>query len=94
MTRKLDKEHLDAINTLQEQFKETNQNFGSICVELEFLKTHQKSLDQRKAEIFNMLLNLRQQESELLDTLKDRYGEGQINISDGTFTPDVMVNEK
>ena len=94
MTRKLDKEHLDAINTLQEQFKETNQNFGSVCVELEFLETHRKSLDQRKAEIFNLLLNLQQQESELLDTLKDRYGEGQINILDGTFTPDVMVNEK
>jgi hypothetical protein len=26
-------------------------------------------------------------ESELLETLRERYGEGQVNINEGTFTP-------
>ena len=39
MTRKLDKEHLDAINALQEQFKENNFQFGTVSIELEFKHT-------------------------------------------------------
>jgi hypothetical protein len=32
--------------------------------------------------------SLRKQESELLEKMRERYGEGQINIAEGTFTPD------
>jgi archaellum component FlaC len=90
MTRKLDKEHLDAINTLQEQFKENNYQFGTISIELEFIETQRKSLEHRKSELFTQFVTLREQESSLVDQLKERYGEGQINIIDGTFTPDTI----
>ena len=90
MTRKLDKEHLDAINTLQEQFKENNYQFGAVSIELEFIDTQRKSLEQRKSELFTEFVTLREQESALIDQLKERYGEGQINIMDGTFTPDTI----
>lgn len=90
MTQKLDKEHLDAIKSLQEQFKDNNQSFGSVCIELEFMESQKNILSQRKTELFNKFLELRQQETALIDNLKDKYGEGQINITDGTFTTDVI----
>jgi len=31
--------------------------------------------------------SLRTQESELMQKMRERYGDGQINIVDGTFTP-------
>jgi len=89
MTKKLDKEHVDAINELQTQFNENNLQFGSICIELEFLETQKKSLEQRKSELFSQFIALRDKESDLLTKLKERYGEGQINITDGTFTPEI-----
>ena len=32
-------------------------------------------------------------ESELLETLRERYGEGQVNINEGTFTPSTGLVE-
>lgn len=87
MTRKLDKEHLDAINALQEQFNENSLQFGTVCMEIEYLETQKKSLEQRKSELFNQFLSFKDKETELVETLESRYGIGHINIQDGTFTP-------
>lgn len=87
MTRKLDKEHLDAINALQEQFNENSLQFGTVCMEIEYLETQKKSLEQRKAELFKQFLTFKEKETELVETLESRYGIGHINIQDGTFTP-------
>ena len=87
MTRKLDKEHLDAINALQEQFNENSMQFGNVCMEIEYLETQKKSLEQRKTELFNQFLSFKDKETELIETLESRYGIGHINIQDGTFTP-------
>ena len=46
-------------------------------------------LDQVEAEEHDKLQQietLKQQESELIVKLRERYGEGEINIQDGTFT--------
>ena len=36
--------------------------------------------------MFSSLNELREQEIKLMDSLKEKYGDGQINIEDGTFT--------
>jgi hypothetical protein len=88
MTRKLDKEHLQAIETLREQFVKNSDTLASITIE-EHLLEHQKSkLEQNKRDQLAHYMNLRTQEDALITQLKERYGEGQINIADGTFTPD------
>jgi len=32
-------------------------------------------------------VDLRKQEEDLLEKMRNRYGDGQINIAQGTFTP-------
>ena len=40
-----------------------------------------------KIDIRSLSLNeLRESEIKLMDSLKEKYGDGQINIEDGTFT--------
>ena len=85
-TKKLDKEHLDQINELRERYAENANVIGNISIE-------QFSLDRRLTEIAEekdkRLLeteSLKQQESELVIKLRERYGDGEINIDDGTFT--------
>lgn len=87
MTRKLDKEHLDAINALQEQFNENSLHFGTVCMEIEYIETQKKSLEQRKSELFSQFLTFKDNETKLVETLESRYGIGHINIQEGTFTP-------
>jgi hypothetical protein len=46
-----------------------------------------EQLKQVREEKLAEFEELRKQETELLETLKEKYGEGEINIVDGTFTP-------
>ena len=85
-TKKLDKEHLEQINDLRERYAENANVIGNISIE-------QFSLDLRLTEIAeekdNRLLetqSLKQRESELVIKLRERYGDGEINIDEGTFT--------
>ena len=87
MTRKLDKEHLDEIQTLREDFLKNSNALGNIAIEIHIIK---RQLEQLEAEQNNQIQNfdaLRMRESDLLQKMRTRYGDGQINISDGTFTP-------
>ena len=87
MTRKLDKEHLDEIQTLREDFLKNSNALGNIAIEIHIIK---RQLEQLEAEQNNQIQNfdaLRIRESDLLQKMRTRYGDGQINISAGTFTP-------
>lgn len=86
MTKKLDKEHLDAIQELQEKFANNARYLGSIAIELKMIEQQQRTLLDTQQSVFTDFENLRKEETQLIDTLKERYGDGQINIADGTFT--------
>jgi SMC interacting uncharacterized protein involved in chromosome segregation len=87
MTRKLDAKHLEDIQSLREQYSELTAAIGNITIEQQFLQEKIATLEQEKAQQFTALRNVTQQENELIAEMRDRYGEGQINIQDGTFTP-------
>jgi hypothetical protein len=38
--------------------------------------------------LYSEFEELRKQEQELLEKMRERYGDGQINLAEGTFTPD------
>jgi chromosome segregation ATPase len=88
MTRKLDKEHLEQIQKLREQFSQITSTIGSITIEEIVLKRQLDKLQQEQERFLNQLDALQTQESELIEKMRERYGEGQINVADGTFTPD------
>ena len=86
MIKKLDKEHLDAIQELRSKFAQNASILGSVTIE-EYAVTYQlKEIETEKQRLIAQFQELRTEESELLTRLKDRYGDGQINIEDGTFT--------
>jgi len=89
MTKKLDKEHLDAIQDLQQRFATNASWLGSVAIELKMLERQQVQTESQQAELITQFDKLREQEQQLIDSLKERYGEGEINIAQGTFTPTV-----
>jgi predicted transcriptional regulator len=88
MTRKLDKEHLDAIQTLRNEFATNANNLGSVALEQIAMQRRTEFLNAEQERLYNEFESLRNQEHELLENMRERYGEGQFNIADGTFTPD------
>ena len=72
---------------MREDFLKNSNTLGNISIEIHIVK-HQ--LEQLESEQRNQIQNfdaLRMRESELLQKMRTRYGDGQINISEGTFTP-------
>ena len=80
MTRKLDKEHLEQIQKLREQFSQITSTIGSITIEEIVLKRQLDKLQQEQERFLNQLDALQTQESELIEKMRERYGEGQINV--------------
>ena len=88
MTRKLDKEHQDEIQALRDSFAKNANALGSIVIDKSFVDARAKQLEQEQQRLLTQFESLREQEVELMDKMRERYGDGQINIVEGTFTPD------
>ncbi len=88
MTRKLDKEHLDEIQSLRELFANNANNLGSISLEQIAINRRLEFLNAEQDKLYSEFESLRTKEQELLEKMRERYGDGQINIADGTFTAD------
>ena len=88
MTRKLDKEHLDAIQELRANYAKDSSTLGSIAIELHVLNRQLELMNEEQIKYLDQFEALRKQEADLLQKMRDRYGEGQIDINDGTFMPD------
>jgi hypothetical protein len=87
MTRKLDKEHLDEIQTMRDAFAQNSQLLGNLYIEEFSLQQQLRQLDAQREEQMKRFVDLRKQEEDLLEKMRNRYGDGQINIAQGTFTP-------
>jgi predicted transcriptional regulator len=87
MTRKLDKEHLDEIQALRDAFSANSQTLGNLYIEEFSLQQQLQQLTEQRTKFMKQFVDLRKQEEELLEKMRNRYGDGQINIAQGTFTP-------
>lgn len=87
MTRKLDKEHLDQILNLRASYSENANTLGSISLEQIAVQRRLDYLNAEQDRLYSEFESLRTREQELLEQMRERYGEGEINIQDGTFTP-------
>jgi len=85
-TRKLDKEHLEQIQDLQQQYADNANILGNIAIERHALRMRLDQIEAEEQSKLQEIESLKQQESELIVKLRERYGEGEINIQDGTFT--------
>jgi hypothetical protein len=88
MIRKLDTEHLDEIQSLRDGFANNTNILGQISIELHVLEQQKLQLQQDQNKFLREFELLQETESALIQKMRERYGDGQINVVDGTFTPD------
>jgi len=76
----LSNEELDSLKNLKEQYHQTALTLGRL--ELEIL-----NLAEEKEKIKQQFSDLKNQELELVNQIKTKYGEGSISLETGEFSP-------
>ena len=78
----------DELNSL----KNVRETFDSLTTVMGSLETQLALINLEKNEVVEQLKNLKQQEIQLGTELKEKYGDGNISLENGEFTP-FEVNE-
>ena len=69
-----------------QQIKNIQQERSSIIEQFGIIEFNIQELEQQKQQLKISLINLKQREVELGQTLQEKYGDGTINIEKGEFT--------
>jgi hypothetical protein len=78
--KKLSKKELQLLQDYQNKSNETIATLGSIELQLD-------TLNNQKVELLKEFHNLQKDQNKTGKELQDKYGEGNINLEDGEFTP-------
>lgn len=68
------------LKDLQSEYQKVIYSWGQLQIE-------RKILDAKEEEINSIYDSLSQKEKALMDSLNQKYGNGTLNLENGTFTP-------
>ena len=85
-TQKLNADDITAIETLKSEFQEVYNIIGLLTIDKKSLEMQLEHVAKELESKFESFKNLRIKEEELISRLKDQYGDGSINLAEGTFT--------
>lgn len=84
-TRKLDKSDLEQLKSLQESYQQVTAQIASCTIDIELITEQLQELETEKKFQMKQFKDLREEESKIISTLKEKYGDGEININEGIF---------
>ena len=80
-------EELESLQSLQTNYQEKQAVLGQLAVQRILLEQQTEALEARVAEVEQEYQNVQQEERDLVATLNQKYGPGQLNPETGVFTP-------
>ena len=84
--KKLTPEEIDSIKDLQKQYNTHIFELGSVEAQLHLLLAQTKSLEGEKNNILTDLNKIGEREKELVDSLQEKYGAGNIDLETGEIS--------
>ena len=84
---KLTQEEITSIKELQSQYNKAVFELGSVEAQLHYLLAQSKSLETEKNNILSDMNKIGEKEKELVDSLQEKYGAGNIDLATGEITP-------
>lgn len=76
----LDKQEIESITQIQQLTQKLVMEYGNI-------ELAKKVLETRKDKADTLAKSLREKEEQLVQQLQNKYGQGSINLDEGTFLP-------
>lgn len=86
---KITESELAELRMLGGKFQDTVMELGKLGVEKMELDQLVADFVQKEKNLKEQWVNLQKMEKELMDNIIQKYGEGNLNINDGSFTPTV-----
>ena len=83
----LHKEVIDSVKSLQSKYARTTAQIGQVEIELYLLNKRLEQTKELREKLFSDYTNLQNDESELVKTLNEKYGDGVLDIDSGKFIP-------
>ena len=83
---KLTQEEITSIKDLQVQYNKAVFELGSIEAQLHYLLSQTESLKTEKNGILSDMNKIGEKEKELVDSLQEKYGAGNIDLETGEIT--------
>lgn len=87
---KLADNDLAEIKMIQSKFQESIYKLGNLQIEKMELDRLVTEFVEREKKLKEEWISLQKLEQSLLDKIIKTYGEGNLNMSDGTFTPTIV----
>lgn len=85
--KKLNAEDLAAIEELRMEFQDVYNQIGLLTIDEKSLEVQLEQVKSTREERFKSFTELRVKEEELITKFREQYGDGQINLANGTFIP-------
>ena len=87
MVKKIDKTDLAELKEIQDSYTMISNQLAANAVDEHYVNVQLQQLRAQKSDILNSFDRAQQREKTLMDSLREKYGDGEINIQEGTFTP-------
>lgn len=85
--KQLTAEELQQIKDMQSQYNKFVFELGSIEAQLQNILSAKAAAEAEKNNILSDIKKLGDREKELVNTLQEKYGNGNINVETGEITP-------
>ena len=80
-------EELQSLQGLQNNYQEKQVILGQLAVQRILLNQQLEALDIRTEEVETEYQTVQQEEQDIVKTLNEKYGPGQLDPTTGVFTP-------
>jgi chromosome segregation ATPase len=76
---------IDTVKSLQSGYARTTAQIGQVEIELHLLNKRLEQMKELRERLFNDYVSLQNQESELVQKLNEKYGDGVLDLDSGKF---------
>ena len=83
--KKLEKQHVTEIEQIRTKFAENNTEIALATKEIYAMQQRTQQLEAYQEQLLQQFQTLQSQETDLVNKLKEHYGEGQIDLEKGVF---------
>lgn len=86
-TIKFTEQEMQSIAKLQSDYQQSIYALGQLDLEKTDLDQQLSQIKEQRDKVYENWKNIQNQENELLNSLSQKYGDGSLNLKDGTFKP-------
>ena len=84
---KFNEDEMKKVEKFKNDFSDITVKMGEVELELTLLNVRLKNIQQIKDTLKEQYIQLRESEVKLAQELREKYGEGEFDITTGVFTP-------